>query len=175
MHDMKPVLLCLLILVAATANAQRDFGAENTRAIYDKIFEAKYVEKPPVFPFGVDSCKRYYFAHFAGFDSVLTKAIMNGDTAKYIRVYFSFVIGKSGTAGDGHFEKIASADNARAKDKEVKTIKYFAEDKKYYDDLVKQMVAKMTFWKPASQDNVLVDCKVDDYIQFWVGINPPTK
>ncbi len=172
---MKTILLCLLFLVSVGAIAQRDFGAENNRDRYEKIYEAKYVEKPPQFPFGPDSCRRYYFAHFTGFDSVLTKTVTNGDTAKYIRVYFSFVISKDGTAGDGRFEKVASADNARAKDKDVKTIKYFSSDKKYYDDLVKQMISKMTFWKPATQDNIRVDCKVDDYIQFWVGINPPTQ
>jgi hypothetical protein len=114
---------------------------------------------------------RFYFSHFEGFDSVLTKAIDRGDTAKYIRVYFSFVIDKNGTPYDGHFERIASTEYAKADN--PRTIKYFSEDKKYYEKLIKEMVSKMTFWKPALQNAVPVDCKIIDYIQFWVGINPP--
>jgi hypothetical protein len=168
---MKRIILCVLVVLSINAKAQKAFETENTRAIYNQIFDAKTMQKPPVYPFGMDSCKRFYFANFDGMDSVLTKAVRNGDTATFIRVYFSFVVDTKGTAYDGRFERIAST--ASYKTKDAKTIKYFNEDKKYYDKLIKQMVSKMTIWKPGLYDEVRVEAKIDDFIQFWVGINPP--
>ena len=138
---------------------------------HNKIFNAKYVQKPPFFPPGTDSCKRFYFTNFKGFDTVLIKLIEKGDTAKYIRVYFSFVIDRNGIPYDSHFEKIASSQYARS-DGAI-TIKYFSENNKYFEPLIKQMICAMSSWKPALQNGIPVDCKVDDYIQFWVGLTLP--
>jgi hypothetical protein len=35
------------------------------------------------------------------------------------------------------------------------------------------MIGKMPFWKPGLQNGVPVDSRVEDFLQFWVGINPP--
>lgn len=168
---MKSVMCCLLLFVIE-ASAQRDFGLDQPAATYRGIFNARTMEKPPVFPLGRDSCKRFYFAHFEGFDSVLTKTVERGDTAKYIRVYFSFVIDRNGAPYDAHFERIASTQYARSDG--AKTIKYFSDDKEYYDGIIKSMNAKMPFWKPGLYNNVPVEARVEDYIQFWVGLVPPS-
>lgn len=138
---------------------------------HNKIFEAKYVQKPPLFPPGTDSCKRFYFTNFKGFDTVLIKLIEKGDTAKYIRVYFSFVIDRNGIPYDSHFEKIASTQYASSDG--ARTIKYFSENKIYFQQLIRQMISRMSFWKPALQNGAPVDCRVDDYLQFWVGLTLP--
>jgi hypothetical protein len=156
---MKNIFICLLVLCCTKAISQtRAFTTEDEKSIYDKIYEAKYVEKPPIFTFGADSCRRFYFTHFGGFDSVLNTAVSKGDTAEYIRIYFSFVVDKRGVPYDAKFERIASAESPRTPN--AKTIRYFAEDKKYYD-------------QPATQNMQPVECKMDDFLQFWVGINPP--
>ena len=169
---MKPVLCCLL-LFAVKVSAQRDFSQDIPAATFRGIFNASTMQKPPVFPFGIDSCKRFYFTHFEGFDSVLTKTVERGDTAKYIRVCFSFVIDKNGVPYDAHFERISSTQYARSDGS--KTIKYFFDDKKYYEDIIKKMCAKMPFWKPGLYNTVPVDARVEDYIQFWVGLVPPSS
>ncbi len=169
---MKRIIICLLVLFSLKAGAQtRAFETEDTKAIYSQIFDAKTMAKPPVYPYGPDSCKRYYFSHFTGFDSVLTKAVENGDTAKFIRVYFSFTVDTKGTPYDGRFDRIAGTTSYKSKD--AKTIKYFNDNKKYYEMLIKQMIAKMAAWKPGLYNDVQVECKIEDFIQFWVGINPP--
>ena len=165
---MKPFLFLCCMVFCFAAKAQRNFGTEPN--VYDKLFDAKYMQKPPVYPFGPDSCKRFYFSHFRGFDSLLTRVIENGDTAKYIRVYFSFIIDKNGTPYDARFEKIAATRYARSEG--AKTITYFFENKKYYENLIREMISKMTFWKPGLHNMVPVDSKVEDYIQFWVGLTP---
>ncbi|MGL1180882.1 hypothetical protein ACSTLD_24525, partial [Vibrio parahaemolyticus] len=63
---------------------------------------------PPIFPYGVDSIRRYYYNHFDGFDSLLSKAIQYGDTARYIRVYFEFVINNYGNASEAKFLRVAA-------------------------------------------------------------------
>lgn len=167
---MKGIIACLLVLFSVTAAiAQRNFPSQKEASA--KLFDARYVQKPPVYPFGVDSCKRYYFSHFSGFDSVLTKAVERGDTAKYIRVYFSFIIDKNGIPYDPTFERIASTQYARSVN--AKTIQYFSANKKYYDGVIKLMISPMPFWKPALYNAIPVDCKINDYIQFWVGLTPP--
>lgn len=168
---MKHTLLLLLLLNTVTAGAQRNINEALVKSYYSRLFEARYVQHPPQYPLGADSCKRFYYAQFGGFDSVLNKVIENGDTAKYIRVYFSFIVDKNGAAFEGRFNRIASTQYARGES--AKTIRYFSENRKFYEKLIKTMVAKMPFWKPALQNGVPVDCRVDDFLQFWVGINPP--
>jgi hypothetical protein len=138
-----------------------------------KVYEARYLHTQPVFPAGVGSCERFYFTHFKGFDSVLYKAIAYGDTAKYLRIYFSFVIDKNGVAHNAHFEKIASTQYAKGITS--KTIRYFSGNEKYFDKLIKDMIDQMPFWKPGLLYARPVDCKVETHFQFWVGLNAPSN
>jgi hypothetical protein len=144
----------------------------NSDLYYDgKYFIAKYMQKPPVFPYGADSIRRYCYFHFDAFETVLNKAIEKGDTAKYIRIYFQYVVDKNGTAFEGKFLKVASTAYPRGDN--AKTIKYFNEDKEALNKSIKELISKMPFWKPGLNNNVPVDVLMEDYIQFWVGINPP--
>jgi hypothetical protein len=148
-------------------------NALSQRILNNRIFTVNDIEKPPLYPFGNDSCHRFYLSHFDGFDTVLTKTIERGDTAKYIRVYFSFVIADDGSIYDPHFERVGST--RYIKSRNIFELKYFNSNKKYFDQVIKQMMAKMTFWKPGLYRGSMVDCKVIDYMQFWVGINPPAN
>jgi hypothetical protein len=138
----------------------------------NKIYEARYLQSPPVFPFGTDSCQRFYFTHFKGIDSVLYKTGANGDTAKYIRVCFSFVVDKYGSAYDAHFEKMASTQYEKSVT--ARTLKYFSATE-YYQRLIKNMMDKMPLWKPALLNGRAVDCRINEYLQFWVGTRPPNN
>jgi hypothetical protein len=60
-----------------------------------------------------------------------------------------------------------------ARGESARTIRYFSEDRKYYDKRIADMIGKMPFWKPGLQNGVPVDSRVEDFLQFWVGINPP--
>ena len=162
---MKTCFIGLLLLLCSHIYAQ---GIR-----YNHVFVARNLKNPPVYPYGTDSCVRFYFAHFGGFDSVLTRVIEKGDTAKYIRVYFSFVIADDGSPYDPHFSGIGSTQYNKSTS--IRLLKYFDADKKYYEALIKKMIAKMTFWKPGLYNGIPVDSRVDDYLQFWVGINPPTN
>lgn len=168
----RTLLLLALVLLAATVTAQGNRTVALAKSNYSRLFEARYVQKPPQYPFGADSCKRFYYAIFGGFDSVLSKVIEQGDTAKYIRVYFSFIVDKNGSPYEGRFERIAGTTYARGES--ARTLTYFSEDRKYYNKLIAAMVARMPFWKPALQNGIPVDCRVNDFLQFWVGINPPS-
>lgn len=168
---MKNILFLVWLVMALPAQAQRNTHAALAESGYSRLFEAKYLQKPPQYPFGADSCKRFYFAAFGGFDTLLSKLIDRGDTAKYIRVYFSFIVDKNGAAYEGRFERMASTQYERGEF--AKTIRYFLEDRKYYDKHIAAMIGKMPFWKPGLQNGVPVDSRVEDFLQFWVGINPP--
>jgi len=135
---------------------------------YQKIYDARYVQIPPIFPFGTDSCKHYYFTHFKGFDALLAKAFENGDTAKYLRIYFSFIVDKNGFVFDTHFIKITST--RYAKSIGDKTLQYFSSQTQYYERLIHQMLLFIPLWKPAIQDGIPVTCRVIDFLQCWVGI-----
>lgn len=167
---MKNALIVIWLLMAIPALAQRNTNGALAESSYARLFEARYLQKPPQYPFGADSCKRFYFTNFGGFDSVLSKVIERGDTAKYIRVYFSFIVDKNGAAYEGRFERIASTQYARGEF--AKTIWYFLEGRKYFDKHIAAMIGKMPFWKPGLQNGVPVDSRVEDFLQFWVGINP---
>ncbi len=175
---MKTCLLCLAFFVAFLSQAQTSTNLPGR--IYNKhVVDAKRLEKPPFFTFGKDSLQRYYFSHFAGFDSLLTHAIEAGDTARYIRVYFSFTVDENGSAYDPHFERIASTPYGKGEG--ARTIAHFESDRPYYEQVVKDMIHHMPFWKPGlinvRNANMLVACesRVTDFIQFWVGINPPVN
>lgn len=166
---MKNLLFCLLPLLSIRLIAQKIYqlNPEFNRPVID----AKYLEKPPVFTYGVDSCKHFYFTHFKGFDSILAKVVTNGDTAKYIRIYFSFYIDKTGIPYNALFLKIATT--RYPNNLSARTLVYFNANQKYYDHLVKQMIFKMGWWKPGLLHGLPIECKIEDYIQFWVGLNSP--
>lgn len=164
---MKKLVFCLLPFLSIELVAQ--MGYQRNLNFNYSVIDAKYLEKPPVFIFGVDSCKHFYFNNFKGFDSVLAKVVANGDTAKYIRIYFSFLIDKGGIPYHSKFLKIAAT--RYPNNLSARTLLYFNADQKYYDHLVQQMIFKMGWWKPGLLHGLPIECKVEDYIQFWVGLN----
>jgi hypothetical protein len=141
------------------------------------VMDARNLQKPPVFPMGRDSLQRFYFSHFAGFDSLLTSAINHGDTGRYIRVYFTYVVDENGATYDPQFTLIGST--RYGKSAGVKPIEHFKADQAYYQSVIKDMIRHMPFWKPAlvpiRNADVMIPgaARVTDFIQFWVGINPP--
>jgi hypothetical protein len=170
---MKAFFFFIVLFCSARLFAQKERNANefNQQASANKLFDVRYVEKPPLFAFGADSAKRFYFHHFKGYDSVLLKCIAKGDTAKYIRIYFSFIIDKAGMAYDVRFERVGAT--RYAKSELSKTLKYFNAIPSYFNLHLNKMMDEMPLWKPALQYYQPVDCRVHDYMQFWVGINPP--
>ncbi len=135
------------------------------------IYDARYVQIPPAFPFGTDSCKHYYFNQFKGFDSLIVKAVEQGDTGKFLRIYFSFVVDKNGFVLDGQFLKIASTRMANSLG--AKTVSYFANQKSYFNRKIQMMCLEMPLWKPAMQNGFPVSSRVFDFLQCWVGLTKP--
>ncbi len=140
---------------------------------YNKLFEYDYVERKPIFPFTADSLRNFYLSHFTAFDSLVTRCIDHGDTAKYIRVHFEFVLDENGVAYDPKFLFIGSTRYKSSSGD--KKIKYFDDLKTYFNDATKTMVKAMPTWRPALQNNVRVNCRKEDFFQLWLGINPPTE
>lgn len=169
---MKSLITTILIVSCLQVFAQRDIGANNAAA-YKKIYEYAYVEKKPFFAASKDSLRNYYLSHFIGFDSLVQRAISNGDTAKYIRVHFEFVVDEYGVPYDASFTYIGSTRYGSSSGD--KKLKYFDDIKPYFKNAIKVMISKMPTWKPALQNNVRVECSVQDYFQFWLGINPESK
>ncbi|MES2003187.1 MAG: hypothetical protein V4450_01600 [Bacteroidota bacterium] len=173
---MKSILLILGLLTGISIRAQQN-ATGPVAARYEA--DAKFLQYPPVFPHGKDSLQRFYFTHFNGFDSLLAKAIAHGDTGRYIRVYFSFVINEWGTAYDAQFDKIASTQYSKSR--MAKTIPHFLDDKKYYGEVIKKMIAQMPFWKPGlvpvGNAGTMVTglVRITEFMQFWIGIDPPAK
>ncbi len=171
---MKKILLsycCILIAIATIAqtNDEANFGDR----FYNKIFDEDFVERKPVFPFTKDSLQNFYLSHFTGYDSLITKVIDNGDTAKYIRVHFQFILDENGVAYEPKFKFIGSTRYAGGSGD--KKLKYFDALKTYFQQAIKEMMMKMPAWRPALQNNRRVNCRKDDYFQFWVGILPPSN
>jgi hypothetical protein len=162
---MKTLLFAMLLLAAASLHAQSSY--------YNRVFEARYMGKPPVFPPGADSLKRFYFTHFPAFDTMISKAVANGDTAKFIRIYFSFNLDESGFVYDPQFEKVASTRSAVTES--AKTIRYFTDMKAVLQKAVKEMLHQMPQWRPGVQDGQPVKTLNYDYLQFWVGLTAPTQ
>src|ERR1700741_845065 len=100
---MQKIIFLLLISISTNVLFSQRIFPPGSHMIYSGVQDAKRMQKPPIFPYGIDSLQRFYFSHFAGFDSILTKAINHGDTAKYIRVYFSFVVDRDGAVTGAHF------------------------------------------------------------------------
>jgi hypothetical protein len=160
---MKTLFLSSLLFAAVSCYAQSSY--------YNRVFEAKYMGKPPVFAFGKDSLKHFYFNHFSAFDTVISKAVANGDTAKYIRIYFSFNLDENGFVYDPQFERVASTRSSVTES--AKTIRYFNDMKDILQKAVKDMLQKMPQWRPGVQDGQPVKTLNYDYLQFWVGLTPP--
>lgn len=160
---MKTLFLCALLFAAAAPYAQSSY--------YNRVFEAKYMSKPPVFTFGPDSLKRFYYSHFPAFDTVLSLALANGDTAKFIRIYFSFYLDENGFAYDPQFERVAATKSAVTEN--ARTIRYFNEMKGVLQSAVKTMLHQMPQWRPGLQDGQPVKTLNYDYLQFWVGLSTP--
>lgn len=163
---MKTIPALILTVISLPSFAQRSPDKYSGSA--GRIYETRYVQQPPVYPMGIDSCRRYYFSHFGGMDSIVLKVVAHGDTAKYLRVYFSFVVDKYGFLSAPHFTRTAST--RYAKSVTAKTITYIGNEV-YYDKLIKEMLRKMAPWKPALKDGVPVSCRVEDYFQFRLAQN----
>jgi hypothetical protein len=160
---MKPLFLSALLFGVVCCYAQTSY--------YNRVFEAKYMSKPPVFALGNDSLKHFYYNHFTAFDTVINKAVANGDTAKYIRIYFSFNLDENGFVYDPQFERVASTRSAVTET--ARTIRYFHDMKDILQKAVKDMLQKMPQWRPGVQDGQPVKTLNYDYLQFWVGLTAP--
>ncbi len=160
---MKTLLFIVLLFVTLVSYSQSSY--------YNRTFEAKYMNNPPVFAYGKDSLKRFYFSHFSAFDTVINKAVENGDTAKYLRIYFSFYIDESGFVYEPKFEKVASTRSAVTES--AKTIRHFNDMKDVLQKAVQTMLLKMSAWRPGVENGQPVKSLNYDYMQFWVGLTPP--
>jgi hypothetical protein len=163
---MKYILILIAFMYSLTC-----FSQDGRFQQVNREYEAKYMQKPPVFPMGKDSLRRFYFNHFQAFDSILAKAVAKGDTAKYIRIYFSFYLDENGYAYEPKFERVASTRSAVTEN--AKTIRYFFDMKPMLDKAIMQMLNKMPQWRPGMQDGILVKTINYDYLQFWVGLSEP--
>ena len=87
---MKKIFLavCFFSCLSSFSQTEETVGTQ----FYKRLFEYDFVERKPIFPFTADSLRNFYLSHFTGFDSLITKCIERGDTAKYIRVHFEFVL-----------------------------------------------------------------------------------
>lgn len=166
---MKPILSMLLLCGCFVARAQT--GSRFGTQAYDKLYEAKYMPKPPVFVAGRDSLRHYYFDHFGAFDTVLTQAVNHGDTAKYLRVYFSFNIDPDGIPYDVKWERVASTRSPVTES--ALTLGYFNEMKPVLQQAVIRLFNKMPSWRPGLHNGVPVHTHCEDFLQFWVGLTPP--
>jgi hypothetical protein len=165
---MRSILITLLLLAGSIAFSQRLYQQSN---YLNQVFEARYMEKPPYFPAGKDSLQRFYFSHFTAFDTLIAKAVEKGDTAKYIRIYFSFLLDDTGFPYEPKFERVAST---RSKvTQSAKTIKHFFDMHDVLQQAIKQMIHKMPPWRPGIQDATAVKTRNEDYLQIWVGVMPP--
>lgn len=162
------ILICSLYFLK-NVQAQR-ISTESSKQYYLNIFDYDYVEKKPVFVAGADSLRNFYLSHFTAYDSLISKAVLKGDTAKFIRVHFEYIIDENGIPYKPSFTYIGSTRYASSSGD--KKIKYLNNLKDYFDNAIKQMIYKMPNWRPALQNNVRVRCKVEHYFQFWLGINP---
>ncbi|TAF98259.1 MAG: hypothetical protein EAZ47_00800 [Bacteroidetes bacterium] len=168
---MKQLVFFVLLLLSSPCFSQ---GFDDNRNQYmRRIFDAKYMQKPPIFQPGKDSLQRFYFNHFQGFENIIQKCIEKGDTAKYIRVYFNFTVDENGIASDAAFFKVASTQYAQGEG--AKTIKYFFDDKKQIQEQLRKMVSALPTWLPGIESGQRVSANVEDYLQFWVGLQAPPR
>ncbi len=136
-----------------------------------QVYRETWLTRKPVFTFGVDSCQRYYYYHCDGLDTLLQLLQARGDTAKYIRLYFSFVIDHRGILSDPRFVRVGAT--AYAGTKFSRTLTYFSSHRHFFQKIIEHMLLLMPFWKPGLLNGIPVDARVEDYIQFWVGKQLP--
>ncbi len=165
---MKKILFAFCLITSLQTFAQTEETAG--KQYYNRLFEYDFVERKPIFPYTADSLRSFYLSHFTAFDSLLSRCVERGDTGKYIRVHFEFIIDQNGVAYDPKFIYIGSTRYKSGSGD--KKIKYFDDLKSYFNDAIKPMIKKMPTWRPALQNNVRVDCRKEDYFQFWLGLTP---
>ena len=152
------------------SSSNRFRNNQNTDETKKKLYNYDVVERKPVFPYGGDTLRSIYLSNFLGFDSLATKAIDKADTGKYIRVHFEYILDEYGIAYEPKFLYIGSTRYASGSGD--KKLKYFDENKAYFQDAVTKMIHKLPTWKPALQNGQRVHCIVKDYFQFWLGMGP---
>ena len=165
---MKSMLAVCLLCYTVISIAQNPYLQSLLKQ--DHILPVSHVQKAPLFLWGIDSSRRYYFTHFTGFDSLLAMAGRYGDTAKYLRIYFSFVIDQYGLLSDAQFVRVAST--RYAKSAGAKTVHWPKNELPYFEEAIWLMLRGMGFWRPALQNGIPVSCRREDYFQFWVGRKP---
>ena len=159
---MKALLMAAVLLLGPAGIAQ---------SYQNRVYEARYLDKPPVFTAGPDSLQRFYYAHFPAFDTLIATAVRNGDTAKYLRVYFSFHVDENGFAYEPVFERVAST-RSRVTES-AKTIRYFSGMKQLLQDAIESMFRSMPSWRPGLNVGIPVKTLNYDFIQVWVGLSAP--
>lgn len=167
---MRTLLILLLITTTTNIFSQRLYQQST---IVNQVFESRYMDKPPFFLQGKDSLQRFYFSHFNAFDTLISKAVAKGDTAKYIRIYFSFNLDEYGFPYDPKFERVATTKSKATQG--AKTAKHFFDMANILQPAIVQMISKMPAWRAGINNERAVKTSNEDYIQIWVGINPPTE
>lgn len=163
---MKKMIWIVCIFLLPESNAQ-------IRQTYlPVIYNAKSISHPPLFPMGIDSCQRYYYYHCEGLDSLLHLLQINGDTARYIRLHFSFVIDHRGRLTDPRFVRVSATSYPGSNDS--RTLPYFSGHRLFFQTMIQRMLLSMPFWKPGLLNARPVDARVEDYIQFWIGKQLPS-
>ncbi|MDE3253102.1 MAG: hypothetical protein KGO92_09880 [Bacteroidota bacterium] len=135
------------------------------------VYQAKTLSHPPLFPFGSDSCQRFYYYHCDGLDSLLQLVQQKGDTAKYIRLHFSFVIDQRGVLSDPRFLRVSAT--LYAGSNFSRTLTYFSGHHRFFQKMIQRMLLSMPLWNPGLLDTSPVNARVEDYIQFWIGKSLP--
>ena len=165
------IIAMLFCAASLSTHAQMTMRGGSGNMYYNRIFDADRMQYPPVFVPGKDSLQRFYLSNFTAFDSVAYWAINAGDTAKYIRVYVSFVIDENGALYNPKFEKVGTTRYAASEN--TLTVKYFFDHKPTLQVAVEEMLQNMPMWRPGLENNIKVKATVHSYFQFWLGINPP--
>lgn len=166
---MKKILILLFVMAFNYNSFSQGIATESAKQFYNKIFEYDYVEKKPIFVAGRDSLRNFYLSHFNAFDSIVTRAIIKGDTAKYLRIHFEYIIDENGVPYNAQFKYIGGTRYGSSSGD--KKLKYFNDLNSYFKEATKTMIHKMPNWRPALQNNIRVKCNVEDYFQIWLGIN----
>lgn len=169
MLPIKHFISLLLLFSAFVVESQAQNRSSDV--YYNHVFDARYVQYKPYFPFGNDSAQRFYMNHFSAWDTVISTVINHSDTALYLRIYFSFVVDKSGALLEPHFERIAATPSRNTAS--AKTLNYFKPLQPLLQKAVANMLHQMPLWKPAAQYGRPVLCKQYEFIQIWIGLQPP--
>lgn len=163
-------LITALLLLTAGVRAQDRMVQQST--MNSAVYNAQYMDRPPVFGPGEDSLSRLFFKRFSQWERLIGKAVENGDTAKYLRVNFSYLIDRDGTPYDGRFVSVTSTRYPRAR--AGKGIRYLSESREELQQAVKSMLSFVPQrWTPGLMSGRPVRSLREDYIQIWVGLSDP--